>query len=1762
MNEHATVDDDDLLDLLPVGALSLATRPDAGPVVLRANTEARRLLGPRLAAGRPLADALTPEAARALSEALSTLSAGGATTPARAVFAAEDGPVIAELRRGRDETHVVAALHPTEAEAPPRACDAPLYADAAAATEVGVFEYCFRTDRLDWDATMFALYGLPRRDAPMRQADWEARLAPGEKERLEAARTLPTDDGLCEEEYDILRPDGERRRILARIRIVNRTPEGAPLRAVGSNIDVTVSRRIEAAARRYAEAAEALPDAFALYDAEDRLVAINDAARRLAPSFFAAARIGDRFEDILRRSVEASAWETPDGTDAWIAERLATHRAGDGRRLEIVSSVGAVLRVVERRLGDGSTVTVGIDVTDERRAERRAAEAERRFREATDSLIDGFVIYDADDRLVYANSRYKEIYAESAPAMVEGASFEEVIRYGVAHGQYPEALGREETWIAERLETHRKLNSGVEQALPGGRWLRIVERRTESGETVGLRVDITDLKRQQAALRAAKNAADEAFARLAETSAALEGFFSVSLDLLVIGSPEGVILKANPAWSELLGLPLAEIEGRHFSAFCHPDDLGASLAGLERAREGTTPESFKSRWRGAAGDWRLLEWRGAVAADGTIHAAARDVTEREAESRRLALTTEMSGAGAWEYDPETDRLWWDPITKRIAAVPDEFDPTLEEAIGFYAEEDRQTIAAAVEACVERGEPFDLELFFVAADGTRKFCRAIGRAVTNGPGQRRIAGVFQDVTKRHRRELQNERLRARIQAIVAGAHAHIFLKRRDGRFVDANPAFLKSRGLDSVADMVDTDMLGPEEAARFAEVDARLFETGERVELEETVRLGGETRVFASSKFLIPDAETGEPLLCCVSTDVTEQKRREQEAARARDRFERIFENSPNLMALKRRDGVLVKGNRRFAERYGLDCVAGLRTADLAPPEMARAFDAAGDEVFRTGRPRTDVWEHAEDGSQRAFITSRFLIPDPETGDDLLCIVSFDITEQKRREREAERARDRFERMFEQSQIIAFVKDREGRYLMANRRYREFLGADDVIGKRSEDFLAPEVAAARNAENDRIFATGEQFDRVTDLTHNGVRRRFVMSKFLIPAADSDEMHLCGVAIDITEQMRGEEEAARARDRFQRIFDNTASPMFVKNRAGRIVMANRTYRRLFGIERLDGLTDVDLHDPGHAALYARNDARVFETGEAFNGEETAIIDGELRYFLISKFLIPDPEDEGDAAICGVSTEITDQRRRETEIAQIRARFEAVFEGSDALMFLKRRDGVFIAANRRFVEEAGGGPIVGLNDSDFHLPEGGTDVKANDDLVFETGKPFVGEETVIRPGGRKRVYLSSKFLLHDPLLGEHVLCAICADVTEIKRLQTEAEESRRAAEEANRAKSQFLATMSHEIRTPMNGVIGMADLLGRTPLEDRQREMLDVIRDSGGLLLNVINDILDYSKIEAGRVELERAPFRPCDVLRRVVALQSGRAEEKRVALSIDCGEGAEAARFGDGHRVEQIAHNLLSNAIKFAEGGTVRVSVRGSAPGPLVIEVADDGIGMDEEQAARVFERFAQADSSTTRRYGGTGLGLSIVKGLVERMEGTISVETAPGEGARFTVSLPLPAAASPAAGAVVEAHAPAALPGVEVLAVDDNEINRVVLAALLESAGARCRACADAEEAVAAARERGWDALLLDLSMPGKDGFDTLAEIRALERAAGRAPAFAIAVSAAAEPEDVAGCLARGFEGHVAKPVRRERLVAALAEAPAIRSRLANPGESD
>ncbi|MDP1738555.1 MAG: ATP-binding protein [Caulobacter sp.] len=402
-----------------------------------------------------------------------------------------------------------------------------------------------------------------------------------------------------------------------------------------------------------------------------------------------------------------------------------------------------------------------------------------------------------------------------------------------------------------------------------------------------------------------------------------------------------------------------------------------------------------------------------------------------------------------------------------------------------------------------------------------------------------------------------------------------------------------------------------------------------------------------------------------------------------------------------------------------------------------------------------------------------------------------------------------------------------------------------------------------------------------------------------------------------------------------------------------------------------------------------------------------------------------------------------------------------------------------------------------------------------------------------------------------------AAARDVTEQKRVEAELQQAKADAESASRTKSDFLASMSHEIRTPMNAIMGIADLLAKTPLTAEQDNYVQIFRRSGDNLLNLINDILDLSKVEASQLDLERTGFSLGDHLEKVIEMVAVPAHQKGLTLTCHIAPGVGADLIGDPTRLRQVLLNLLGNAIKFTESGTVSLLVEPdrdpAIPTAVRFTVSDTGIGIPQEKLASIFERFTQADSSTTRRFGGSGLGLTISKRLVELMGGRIWVKSKVDKGSVFTFSVPFETWAAgdrPVSAPVGVGSAPA-MPRLRILMAEDSPDNRTITLAYLEDTPYSIDIAETGKAALEMFKAGDYDLVLMDRQMPVMDGLAAARAIRAWEKATDRAPTPIIALTASALKGDRETCLAAGCTAYLSKPIKQDVLLQAIVDFSAV-----------
>lgn len=525
------------------------------------------------------------------------------------------------------------------------------------------------------------------------------------------------------------------------------------------------------------------------------------------------------------------------------------------------------------------------------------------------------------------------------------------------------------------------------------------------------------------------------------------------------------------------------------------------------------------------------------------------------------------------------------------------------------------------------------------------------------------------------------------------------------------------------------------------------------------------------------------------------------------------------------------------------------------------------------------------------------------------------------------------------------------------------------------------------------------------------------------------------------------------------------------------------------------------------------------------------------------------------------IRHRRSAETALRDSEIRLRAFLDHSPSAMYVKDRDHKLVMVNARYLhlhnvcEE----DVLGKRGGSKLTPEERNKMEAVDQNVMDSAIPTTS--TLEIPG--KGYFNVSKFPVFDAEGMVVGIGGINTDVTKLhereellEQAKVDAEETAQQAQVANRAKSEFLASMSHEIRTPLNGVLGMAGLLLDSPLDEEQRANVKTIRSSGGLLLSLLNDILDLSKIEAGKLELEQIDFDLDDILKSVADLWSPKAFAAGIGFSDDSSGVVAPVLQSDPTRIRQILFNFMSNALKFTEAGSIKISVSQEKLGDGSIrtrfDVRDTGAGIPAEIVSTLFQKFAQADTSITRKHGGTGLGLAISKQLAEAMGGEIGVDSTVGEGSTFWFTIVSPEGVSDnvkhddradhvsTEADAEEGTAPAAL---RILVAEDNEVNQKVVKAILARAGHRVDIVGNGIEAVSAVIRGAYDLVLMDVQMPEMDGVTATRRIRELDGPVSQIPIIALTANAMKGDEE--NYRSAGMDDYVSKPIESDKLAAAI-----------------
>jgi two-component system sensor histidine kinase/response regulator len=891
------------------------------------------------------------------------------------------------------------------------------------------------------------------------------------------------------------------------------------------------------------------------------------------------------------------------------------------------------------------------------------------------------------------------------------------------------------------------------------------------------------------------------------------------------------------------------------------------------------------------------------------------------------------------------------------------------------------------------------------------------------------------------------------------------------------------------------------------------------------------------------------------------------------------------------DGVLYIRERtiqlanRHAEQifgYGAGQMRGLLTKALHPSDELFEYDLAYAAIDSgAGRHEDELRLRRQDGTI-FWARMRGSALDPAAANAGSIWAFEDITERKLSATRLAESESLLQTLTHAIPDLVWLKTPEGVYLSCNHRFERFFGASEseIVGKTDYDFVNSELADYFRAHDRAAMDKGESSsnEEWVSFADDGHQELLETTKTPIYDAQRRLLGVLGIGHDITDRKQAEEQL-RQREGYQRaLLDNFPFIVWLKDDEGRFRAVNKRFAEACGMassDQLTGKTDFDVWPREEALAYRADDRALLDSGAPMNNEEIIVIDGQRVWF--ETYKSPVIVDGHAVGTVGFSRNIDDRKRIEEALRVSEERYRVVFQTNlDFITINRLSDGMFVDANQAYLDAEGYAydEIIGRTALELNIWADPLDRKFFADVLQRESRILNYVTRFRRKSGDYIWGLMSATLLE--LDGVQCIHSVIRDITEQKAAEAELAQHRHhleklvssrtaaldeanrsltlakdSAEAANLAKSAFLANMSHEIRTPMNAILGMANILRRGGVTPLQAERLDKIDAASQHLLATINNILDLSKIEAGKFIIERLPISVASLLGNIRSILAERAQAKGLLLDVECGAFPAGLR-GDPTRLQQAVINYAANAIKFTEKGTVSLRAfvidENDTSILLRFEVEDSGIGIPPETLPRLFSAFEQADNSTTRKYGGSGLGLAITRRLAELMGGEVGVDSTPGVGSTFwiTARLGKPGLAepldSPATGRDAEQQLQRRFRDTRVLLVDDEPVNLAITQFLLEEAGLRVDTAEDGQQALNLARQTRYALILMDMQMPRLDGLKATRQVREIP---GYQTTPILAMTANAFADDKARCLDAGMNDFLIKPTDPDRLFSVL-----------------
>lgn len=904
-----------------------------------------------------------------------------------------------------------------------------------------------------------------------------------------------------------------------------------------------------------------------------------------------------------------------------------------------------------------------------------------------------------------------------------------------------------------------------------------------------------------------------------------------------------------------------------------------------------------------------------------------------------------------------------------------------------------------------------------------------------------------------------------------------------------------------------------------------------------------------------------------SKDITIIKETEIELRKQKEKFEKLLDKLPIGIFQKDKSDNYTYVNRLALKHISKDFkeIIGKNSIETFKDEIGLIFKES-DQSLRNGKEFLALNEIVlpRGNDSYTYLIGKILLDyqDPINSD--IIGFSIDITDKKHTELKLIKQKERFENVLDKLPIGVFEVDKNGKFTFVNSTMTNLSSKNktDFIGKSIYDIYDKNTAMEGDYYNKILRVTKKPLFYEKEIIKDSNKYFYYIGKFLTNNDDPENSNILGYSIDITEEKKASIELRKQKDKFEKLLEKLPFGIFEKDKYGKFTYVNITGANYIGKSKFEIIgkksEEIFNYQPTLGKSFEDGDLVLRKSKTGFDvREDIKYIEGSPYYYLTGKVLI-DKEDPENSDIIGYSLDITKTRLAEQEVVKQKEalklqkeKFENVLNSLPIAIFEKNIEGKYTFVNSEFSK------LRNIEKEDFldkKVHEIFDEITAQnleftDNFVFETGNKHSVEKQ-FHVNGEIRDFLVEKNISKTSS-NEKTLIGYALDITEKKKAEINILKAIETAKKATLAKSEFLSIMSHEIRTPINAVIGVTNLLVDSDPREDQLENLKILKFSSENLLLLINDILDFNKIEAGKVHLEKIEFSLKELINKVKDIFQNKACDKNINLITNISEDVPDKIEGDPTRIIQIINNLVSNAIKFTEYGHIKVTCTLKSKIKDFVEiyfsVEDTGIGISKDRLDSIFELFTQENSSTTRKYGGTGLGLNIVKSLLNLHGSEIKLESEKNKGSTFSFTLKLKYIDTKESLTTLEkVKTEKDLKGAHILIVEDNKINAIVAKQFLKKWNSFCDIAEDGLQALEFLKENDTDLILMDLQMPNMDGIEATKQIRiSPNKKYNNVPI--IVLTAAATMDMLEKAYEVGVNSYIIKPFNPENLYSQIHE---------------